>query len=108
MASPRRRGRKEECWVVWPRYLDARLSRKEGRRVNRDLAVRNPRLDELSEAIKALGLNATEEVKAAHPACWYAPSGRLKVTYSGQRGSKEELLKNMGQFIREQRKSQQA
>ncbi len=107
MARPRRRGRQEDCWVIWPSYFDSRLSRKEGRRVGRELAVRNPKLAEMTEAIETLGLKAKVDVKASHPAAWHASSGRLKVTYPGKRGSKEELLNQMGQTIREQRKNKQ-
>lgn len=107
MAHPRRRGRQEDCWIVWPCYFDARLSRKQGRRVSKEMAVKNPKLEELAEAIKSIGLKATQEAKAAHPTSWFSPSGKLKVTYPGERDPKEELLKKMGQHIKELRRDKQ-
>ncbi|AFK23352.1 signal recognition particle protein Srp19 [Pyrococcus sp. ST04] len=43
-------------FVIWPSELDARLSKKYGRVVSKTLAVDNPSLDEIVDAVESLGL----------------------------------------------------
>ncbi len=43
-------------FVVWASELDARLSRKYGREIPKNLAVESPKLDEIIEATKTLGM----------------------------------------------------
>ncbi|MDK2384335.1 MAG: signal recognition particle subunit SRP19/SEC65 family protein [Candidatus Korarchaeota archaeon] len=86
--------------VIYPSYFDSRLSRSEGRRVPRSLAVRKPTLQDLVSALKHLSLEY--EVEEKHrPSRWYRFEGRVKVVYQG---SKEELLKKVAETIRRSRK----
>ena len=43
-------------FVVWPSELDAKLSRKYGREVSKNLAVESPKLNEIIEATETLGM----------------------------------------------------
>jgi signal recognition particle subunit SRP19 len=47
--------------VIWPAYLDADLSRSEGRRVPKELAVEDPTVDEIAKAIQQVGYDAVIE-----------------------------------------------
>jgi|FaiFalFF_MnMetaG_3_1042247.scaffolds.fasta_scaffold00551_12 signal recognition particle subunit SRP19 len=42
--------------ILWVDYFNSNLSRREGRRVPRDMAVSNPTLEELEEAARRIGL----------------------------------------------------
>ncbi|MDO5844191.1 MAG: signal recognition particle subunit SRP19/SEC65 family protein [Methanocorpusculum sp.] len=78
---------------LYPCYFDLSLTRKEGRRVNKDAAVENPNSAQISRAAKLAGLNVVEENKTAHhPAQWYKAGGRISIEYEG---SKEQLLKTV-------------
>lgn len=43
-------------FVVWSNELDARLSRKYGREVSKNLAVDNPTIEEIEKAARGLGM----------------------------------------------------
>jgi len=51
---------------VWPAYFDARLSRGEGRRVPRGLAVRDPQAVDIERAALELGLEPVLVAGAAY------------------------------------------
>ena len=39
---------------IWTGYFDSRLTRRQGRRVNRDCSIPNPNLEQLAYAAKSL------------------------------------------------------
>ncbi|MFB6155311.1 MAG: signal recognition particle subunit SRP19 [Haloferacaceae archaeon] len=47
--------------VIYPAYLDASLSRAEGRRVPTDQAVEEPTVDEIASAVQQVGYDAVIE-----------------------------------------------
>lgn len=53
--------------VVWPSYFDADLSWGEGRRVAKDLAVRQPKAEDILAAAEEAGLKPVLESGASHP-----------------------------------------
>ncbi len=87
--------------VIYPSYFDTRLSRKEGRRVPKSLAIKNPSINEIITAASSFGEVLAERDKA-RPSRWYKREGRILIKYEG---SKEELLKKIGQKLREMRKN---
>jgi len=48
-------------FAVWPSELDARLSRKYGRTVPKNVAVDAPRLSEVEDAVIILGMRVVEK-----------------------------------------------
>jgi len=47
--------------VLWPAYFDAELTRSEGRRVPKELAVEKPTVDEIADAVQQVGYDAVIE-----------------------------------------------
>ena len=47
--------------VIWPAALDAGCTRSEGRRVASDLAVPEPTVDEIAQAVQQVGYDAVIE-----------------------------------------------
>lgn len=72
------------------------MSRSEGRRVPRSLAVRKPTLQGILDALKYLSLEYEIEEKQ-RPSRWYRFEGRVRVSYDG---SKEELLRKIAEAMR--------
>lgn len=73
--------------TLYPIYFDATRSRREGRRVSREMGVRNPLARELVEALRVvLARGDQEDVKVVfepgkcHPRDWANP-GRVKVLW---------------------------
>jgi len=64
--------------VIWPAYLDAALSRSEGRRVSTEDALEDPTVDEIAKAIQQVGYDAVIERDKTYPREWDA-RGRVLV-----------------------------
>ncbi|HIH73173.1 MAG: signal recognition particle subunit [Thermococcaceae archaeon] len=47
-------------FVIWANEIDARISRKYGREVPKNLAVERPNIDEIIDAAKSLGITVIE------------------------------------------------
>jgi len=87
---------------VWLVNIDAKATRKMGRKVPLSVAVPRPTLEELVEAAKALGLDPIAEPGKAKPSSWWHSSGRVLV----KRGArKSELLKMLAQKVAELRRA---
>jgi signal recognition particle subunit SRP19 len=74
-------------YIIWLDYLDSRLSRAQGRRVQVSRAVPAPTLQELVQAAKALGLEAQAQ-EASHPRRHRIKSGFIMVRKPGMGKSK--------------------
>lgn len=66
-------------WVIWPSYIDAKLKRREGRRVSRREAVDSPTAEAILDAARKLGYECELDAGAAYPARWYRREGRVFV-----------------------------
>ncbi len=95
-------------FVVWPSEIDARLSRKYGRTVGKDVAVDSPRISEIEEAAKTLGMNVVEiEAEKLNPRLSgldeeYRTRGMLRIE---SRHTKGKSLRMIAQKVRELRKA---
>ncbi|MFQ6068583.1 MAG: signal recognition particle subunit SRP19/SEC65 family protein [Candidatus Bathyarchaeia archaeon] len=69
--------------ILWPVYFDSSKTRKEGRKVSRNVAVPNPNLSELQRAAERLGLKPETELDVAHPAIPWRKTGRIWVQKTG-------------------------
>ncbi len=65
--------------VLWPRYFNQRLSRAEGRRVPKALAVREPEAKWIESAAKKAGFDTTLQENAKDPRVPYKAVGRVLV-----------------------------
>ncbi|MFT4880578.1 MAG: signal recognition particle subunit SRP19 [Salinirussus sp.] len=83
--------------VIWPAYLDADLSRSEGRRVSRDLAVPEPAVDEVAEAVGQVGYDAVIERDRTYPR-EYESRGRVLVKGADD-ASKSDLLGAVAAYL---------
>jgi signal recognition particle subunit SRP19 len=78
--------RKQNKTMLWPIYFDSAKTRKEGRRVPKNLAVPNPNLAELQKAAEHLGLKPEADVNVTHPAMPWQKAGRILVQNKGKKG----------------------
>lgn len=65
--------------VIWPAYFDRNLTRKEGRRVPKDLAVDKPSLEKIYAVLKDLGLDPEMDPEARYPSRQWEYRGRILV-----------------------------
>jgi signal recognition particle subunit SRP19 len=83
--------------VLWPAYFDAALTRGEGRRVAGDLAVPEPTVDELAQAVQQVGYDAVIERDKTYPR-EYEPRGRVLVKDADD-ASKGDLLGAVAAYL---------
>ena len=86
--------------VIWPAYIDQTKSRSSGRIIARKNAIKEPRLNEIKEASRQLGLNPEVEPEKAYPKFWWEVSGRVLVD---DKGPKSVIAKQIALAIRKMR-----
>jgi len=84
--------------VMWPAYFDAGLTRSEGRRVPLSLAVEDPTVDELAQAVGQVGYDAVVERDKAYPRRGWTTSGRVLVKDAVDAG-KSDLLQAVAAYL---------
>lgn len=65
--------------VIYPAYLDRELTRSEGRRVPKDLAVKEPELDEIAKSVQQVGYDAVIERDKTYSRESWRTRGRVLV-----------------------------
>ncbi|MFC7141694.1 signal recognition particle subunit SRP19 [Halosimplex aquaticum] len=83
--------------VIWPAALDATRTRSEGRRVSTDLAVPEPTVDEIAQAVQQVGYDAVIERDKTYPR-EYEPRGRVLVKDADD-ASKTDLLGAVAAYL---------
>jgi signal recognition particle subunit SRP19 len=91
----------EKAWILWPEYFDINLTRGEGRKVKKSLAVAQPTTELISKACQSLGLEHKVEEDKAYPGQWHHKRGRVLVE---KKTAKSQLLAKVGErLVRSQR-----
>ena len=93
MVSLRGRGKLR----IWPAYFDIRYSRSKGRRVPRDKAVRDPKIEDIEKAALKLGLKPILQPGAAYSKYPWRRTGLLLVD---KKGSKVEVINMIAEELR--------
>jgi signal recognition particle subunit SRP19 len=83
--------------VIYPAYFDAALSRSDGRRVPMDLAVEDPKVEEIAKAVQQVGYDAVVERDVTYSR-EYEPRGRVLVQNADDAG-KSDLLQAVAAYI---------
>ena len=82
---------------IWPVYFDIRYSRKEGRRVSRKNAIRDPKIEDIEKATMKLGLKPILKSGAAYSKHPWRKTGVVLVD---KKGSKTEVIRMISQELR--------
>jgi len=86
-------------FVIWPVYFDAGRTRKEGRRVPKDIALKKPSVEWIMLAARELDLPAQIDPEASHPSAWWKKNGRVLVEKDEL--EKGEVLKSLALKMKE-------
>ncbi|WP_305553420.1 signal recognition particle subunit SRP19/SEC65 family protein [Methanobrevibacter sp. V74] len=86
--------------TVWPQYLNKNLTLKEGRKIAKVDAVKEPTLNDIERALKRLGLTHTIQKEFSYPGKWYEKSGRALVEWDK---TKLELIREVSLEIKKMR-----
>ena len=86
-----------ERQIIWLDYFNKQLSRRKGRRVNKDKAVFDPKIDELEQSAKSSGYNPKEtSIDTNFPRRAYVRSGYIVVN---KKHSKSKVINTIGQKL---------
>ena len=85
--------------IVWPSFIDANLTRSQGRRLPRKSCVRSPSVEEMLEAAVKLGLKARIEAKS-YPRRWHVEKKALVLEEKNARG---DVLARISRELRQSR-----
>ena len=99
--------RKQDKVIIWPAYFDQAKTRKEGRRVQKSLAVQSPKILEIREAAQKLGLDFEVVADKGYPKRPWVKAGMLLVE---KRESKEQIINRIAKQllkVRNKQKQQQ-
>jgi signal recognition particle subunit SRP19 len=88
--------RKLDKAIIWPVYFDASKTRKEGRRVPKNLAVQSPKITELKEAVDRLRLKNEINFEAHFPKMPWTKTGMLFVE---KKEAKEKVIRNIAKQL---------
>ena len=85
--------------IIWPSFIDANLTRSQGRRLPRKACVRSPDVEEMLVAAEKLGLGARIEGKA-YPRRWHVEKKALVLEEKSARG---DVLARLSAQLRQSR-----
>ncbi|MFQ5940132.1 MAG: signal recognition particle subunit SRP19/SEC65 family protein [Nitrososphaerales archaeon] len=86
-----------EHQIIWLDYFNKNLSRRKGRKVNKDRAVFDPKLDELEQAARASGYSPKESnAETNFPRRAYVRSGYIAID---KKHSKSKVVNTIGQGL---------
>jgi signal recognition particle subunit SRP19 len=88
--------RKQEKIIIWPAYFDKAKTRKNGRRVPKNLVVQSPKIMEIQEAAHKLGLGFEVAIDKGYPKTPWAKTGMLLVE---KKGSKEQVINRIAKQL---------
>ncbi len=92
--------RKQEKAIIWPIYFDAGKTRKEGRRVAKNVAIPSPRINEIEEAAAKLGLEHELVPDKGYPKNPWSKPGMLLVE---KKESKERIITQIAKQLQKAR-----
>lgn len=84
--------------LIYPAYLDAAKSRREGRRVPSDLAVEAPTVDEIASAVGQVGYDTTIERDIAYARQPWEETGRVRVRDADD-ATKNDLVQAVAAYV---------
>jgi signal recognition particle subunit SRP19 len=88
--------RKQDKFIIWPAYFDQSKTRKDGRRVPKNLAVPSPKILEIQEAAQNLGLDFEVVAGKGYSKTPWAKSGIFLVE---KKGSKEQVISRIAKQL---------
>jgi len=84
--------RKQDKIIMWPAYFDATRTRRDGRRVPKNVAVNIPRISEIKDATDKLRLKSELIADVAYPKIPGLKTGMLLVE---KKQSKDRTIKEI-------------
>ena len=88
--------RKQDKAIIWPAYFDQTKTRKNGRRIPKNMAVPSPKIEEIHEAAGKLGLKNEVVATTGYPKTPWQKTGSILVE---KKSPKEQILKKLAKQL---------
>jgi len=88
--------RKQDKIIVWPTYFDSAKTRKDGRRVPKNLAVPSPKILEIKEALEKLGLEHELFPDAGYPKTPWLKTGIILIK---KNEAKDQIIRRIAKQL---------
>jgi signal recognition particle subunit SRP19 len=88
--------RKLDKAIIWPIYFDCNKTRKDGRRVPKNIAVQFPKILEIKEAADKLGLENEVNLEAHFPKMHWAKTGMVLIE---KKEAKEKIIQKLAKQL---------
>ena len=88
--------RKLDKAIIWPIYFDMSKTRKEGRRVPKNIAVQSPKIEEIKQAADKLGLENEINLNARFPKNHWSKTGMLLIE---KKEPKEKIIQKLAKQL---------
>lgn len=86
----------ENKFVIYPEYFDAKLSKSEGRKIPKKLAIQDPNVETIEAIAKKMNLNPLIEDKH-YSKNWFEKRKRVVID---KKGKKLELIKKIAEELK--------
>ncbi len=90
--------------IIWPVYFDCNKTRKDGRRIPKNMAVQSPKISEIKEAADKLNLQNEVNLEAHFPKAPWVKSGMLLVQ---KNEAKEKVIQKIAKQLLKIKSQQQ-
>lgn len=87
--------------IIWPVYINSLHTRGEGRRLSLEDSVENPKIREISQALKKQNISHVVEHGKAYPGSWWENSGYIVAEREDM--SKIEFLRKVSSAVKRHR-----
>ena len=88
--------RKQDKAIIWPAYFDQTKTRKNGRRVPKSMAVPSPKIEEIGEAARKVGLKNEVIATSGYPKTPWQKTGNILVE---KKVPKEQIIKKLAKQL---------
>ena len=90
-------------YIIWPSYLNKNLSKKDGRKLPKNLSLDQPKFEEIKNALESIGISHDVEKNSRYPKEQGREDRNLGRFVVEKKFSKNEILKKISKEIRKSR-----
>lgn len=93
--------RKQDKILLWPAYFDSNKTRLQGRRIPKNLAIASPKLEEIQNAAKGIGLQPEVVFDVKYPKSPWQKTGYILIP---KKGLKTQIIRKIAKELVNMRK----
>ena len=93
-------GARDGYFILYPQYFDSRISRGEGRRVPREMAMKGPTAIHVFHAAQTAGFDPELDPDSHHPAFGFHKAGRVLISIDNVDGTKAGLIRVIARYMK--------